>query len=129
MPIHLRTAAACLAAPLLLSGCSAPEIALTARVVNGQIVVDLSQDWGMLFSEKKAPCIRDATLYEGTEESDPVVWQIQFAGKVNCGDLGTLTIGRAPPGFAQTTPLSGPPTGVRKLVVYGVGWGEILLTP
>lgn len=116
-----------LAAALLLTSCSPPRIDLEPARANGRVVVTMSQDWGLIFSDRQAPCIGQAELFDVAGSPEPV-WKIEAAGGVQCVDLGSLTIGVAPAGFDEVVPLPAQAKGVHALVVSGIGWGQAGLT-
>jgi len=84
--------------------------------------VTLSQDWGIIFHDRKPPCVWQVAIYAYAE--DRPAWRIEPAGDGQCRELGTFRIGITPTGFRETVPLSGPPHGHYTLVVLGIGRGE-----
>lgn len=112
---------------LSLSGCSPPPIDLTVQAVGGKLSVKLSQDWGIIFADRKAPCIRDISLNPESDYSRPI-WRAEARGGVQCLDLAGFTVGVAPDRFEQTIALPGTTKGRYQLQVNGIGWGELPVT-
>jgi hypothetical protein len=112
-------------AALMVSSCSPPEIQMDVKRVDGRLRVTLFQDWGIIFSNKKTPCVREAGLYQpGTYGRNAAAWLIEAKGDVQCLDLGSLTIGVAPNGFDQSVPFRAVRGERYTLRVGGIGWGE-----
>ena len=95
----------------------------TARV-GARTTVTLSQDWGIIFSNRKAPCIREANLLGRGERNDVQFWRIEAAGEVQCLELSTFTIGEVPEGFTETVRLPASLHGRFVISVSGIGLGE-----
>ena len=67
------------------------------------MLLRLSQDWGLIFSDNEVPCVREVGLHEPeTDDRDEAVWLIEAKGD-------TLSA------------VSGRTYTVR---TYGIGWGE-----
>jgi len=116
--------AAVIGSALLLASCSPPEIHISVGRVNGLNVVTLTQDWGVVFSDKKTPCLDRVELRKvGSDEKDhTTVWLVQ-ANTEACVDLGRFVLGTAPTGFREITPMNTGPHGRFELAVWGVGAG------
>jgi hypothetical protein len=108
----------------LLSSCSPPLIEIMIRKEGGGTRADLSQDWGVVFSDRKAPCVQSAALYRGGETYGKAVWEVRVEKTVWCRDLRTVVIGQTPRGFDEVTPLPPSSAGEYILVIGGVGIGE-----
>jgi hypothetical protein len=105
----------------LLSSCSPPIIEVAVSGSGAQSTVTLSQDWGIIFSDRKAPCVWQVSLVPDGARQDQPVWRIEPVREVQCLDLGSFTIGVAPAGFRETVRLSNPPHGNYTIVVLGIG--------
>lgn len=98
-----------------------------------QTRADLSQDWGVVFSDKKAPCVESVTLYPvgkfsgRAAWSGKAVWEVRVDKSVWCKDLGTVVVGQTPRGFKEVTALPPGSAGEYKLVIRGAGVGEASL--
>src|SRR5690348_12438493 len=89
----------------LLSGCTAPPIDIAMVRVNGQLVARLSQDWGIVYSNREAPCVKVAVLFRQGTSLDEPVWKVEAAGGPECPRLDSLVIGTAPKGFQEVVRL------------------------
>jgi len=108
-------------AALLLSSCSPPEIAISTHREGTRQVVELSQDWGIIFSKKRAPCVDRVDLTAAGQNK--VVWRIEAKGQ-QCVDLRSFVVGETPSRFVQRIPLDGSLHGSFDLLVSGIGMGE-----
>ena len=109
---------------LVLASCSPPEIQISVGRVNGLNIVTLSQDWGVVFSDKKPPCLDRIELRKvtsGDKDRSPV-WLVQ-ANTEACVDVGRFALGKVPSGFREVTPMTTEPRGRFELAVWGVGAG------
>ena len=89
----------------------------------------LSQDWGLVFSDRQTPCVEEIGLYEPqTYEPADAVWLIKVEGDVQCLDLAAFTVGEVPKGWRQLVPLSAGRGRTYALRADGIGWGETNLT-
>ena len=121
--VHRRSRWA-LPAALMLCGCSPPAIDVTVFVEKGRLMARLSQDWGLFFSHKNAPCVRLAQLVPHSDLDAPV-WKIEAKGDVQCLHLSSFAIGGPPPdGFEEVVPLAPGTKGMHRLDVLGIGGGE-----
>jgi hypothetical protein len=111
----------------LLSSCSPPLIEIMIRKEGVVTRADLSQNWGVFFSDRKAPCVESAALYRGSEASGKAVWEVRVEKSVWCRDLGTVAIGQTPRGFDEVTALPSGSVGEYILVIRGEGIGETSL--
>lgn len=116
-------------AAALVASCSPPKIDVTAQRVGDRIRVTLSQDWGLIFSRNRTPCVREAGLYvSGTYGRNAAAWLIEAQGDVQCLDLAAFAIGDTPKGFVQTVPFKAVGGETYTLRVGGIGWGEANVT-
>ena len=128
MPSMSRSFAA-LSALTLLASCSPPSIEISIAEKSRQSVVTLSQQWGWIFSDRKAPCVYRISLYRGDKEDTQPVWEAEAEGDVQCvHDLSSFVIGQAPAGFASTVPWQRSTKGPHHLLVYGIGEGRASIT-
>ena len=105
-----------------LASCSPPEIQISMSRVDGRQVITLIQDWGLIFSNQKPPCVDRIDLRAVDRKGSKPAWRIQTAGS-QCLDLGTFTIGVAPSGFREAVALKPGSRGTYELVVWGIGIG------
>jgi hypothetical protein len=111
---------------VLLSSCSPPEINISAENVGGRTILHLSQDWGFVISDRKAPCVREVGLYHpGTYDRDRAVWLIDAEGDVQCLHLASLVVGEVPSGWQETVRLSAVSGRDYTVRAQGIGWGEV----
>lgn len=124
MSAHARRL--CLAAALaLLSSCSPPPIEISVEKVDGRLHLTLLQDWGFVFPDRKAPCVREIGLHEPeTYDRDHAAWLIEAEGDVQCLGLASLVLGEAPKGWRQVAPLSAVRGRTYTVRAQGIGWGE-----
>jgi hypothetical protein len=107
---------------LTLTSCEPPEIKIRVTSVRGRQVVTLWQDWGLIFSRKKAPCVDRIDLNSSAGDR-PLVWRLEAKSK-QCVDLGQFAIGEVPAGFVERVPLRAQPKGWFDFLVVGAGMGE-----
>lgn len=109
----------------LLSSCSPPDIDIAVEQVGGRMLLRLSQDWGIVFSDRQVPCVREVGLHE-PETYDPskAVWLIEAKGEVQCLDLASVTVGTVPTGWQEVVRLSASSGRVYTIRAHGIGWGE-----
>ena len=98
------------------------------RKEGGGTRADLSQDWGVFFSNRKPPCVESAALYRDGEASGKAVWEVRVEKSVWCRDLGTVLVGQTPRGFDEVTELPPGSAGEYTLVIRGEGIGEAALS-
>ena len=111
-------------AATFVSSCSPPEIQMVVTEVGSRLRVTLVQDWGIIFSRRQTPCVREAGLYpSGADARNSAVWLIEAQGNVQCLDLASFTIGDTPKGFKQIVALSGVRKQTYSLQVRGIGGG------
>ena len=109
----------------LLSSCSPPDIDVSVENTNQGIQLKLSQDWGLIFSDNQAPCVREIGLYEPTTyERNRAAWLIETKGDVQCLDLTSVRVGDIPAGWQQVVPLSSIRGRTYAVRVNGIGMGE-----
>jgi hypothetical protein len=113
----------------LLSSCSPPDIDISVENTDQGIQLKLSQDWGLIFSDNQAPCVREIGLYEPTTyERNRAAWLIETKGDVQCLDLTFLRVGDIPAGWQQVVPLSSIRGRTYAVRVNGIGMGEASIT-
>jgi hypothetical protein len=117
-----------LPAVALLSSCSPPQITISASRIGARTMVTLSQDWGILFHDRRPPCVAEVSLYVTGDRGAQPAWRIESTGERNCSALGSLVIGQVPAGFRESAPLSAPVHGRYELLVRGIGYGEASLS-
>lgn len=89
------------------------------------MLVRLSQDWGIIFSDRQVPCVREVGLHEPeTYDRFKAVWLIESKGDVQCLDLASVTVGKVPPGWQEVVRLSASSGRVYTIRANGIGWGE-----
>ena len=109
---------------LALSGCSPPPIDVVMNRINGKLVATLSQNWGIIFPNRKNPCVSDVIISRTEFTSDQPVWKIKIKGDVQCLKIASFTVGHTPKGFDQLVKLSADLRGDYVLTVNGTGWGK-----
>lgn len=107
----------------LLAGCSPPQISIESRSENGHLRVTMSQDWGVIFSDRKTPCVEEVALLPGNSLTDPI-WKIHVPNGSDCRPLGSFVVGQAPGDFETGIALPKAAKGSYTLVIRGIGWGE-----
>lgn len=113
----------------LLSSCSPPDIDISVENTDQGIQLKLSQDWGLIFSDNQAPCVREIGLYEPTTyERNRAAWLIETKGDVQCLDLTSVRVGDIPAGWQQVVPLSSIRGTIYAVRVNGIGMGEASIT-
>ena len=113
----------------LLSSCSPPDIDISVENTDQGIQLKLSQDWGLIFSDNQAPCVREIGLYEPTTyERNRAAWLIETKGDVQCLDLTSVRVGDIPAGWQQVVPLSSIRGRTYAVRVNGIGMGEASIT-
>lgn len=109
----------------LLSSCSPPDIDISIENAAGRLHLKLSQDWGLIFSDKQTPCVREVGLHEPESyERDRAAWLIEAQGDVQCLDLASVRVGDTPAGWQQVVPLSAVRGRAYTIRARGIGWGE-----
>jgi hypothetical protein len=109
----------------LLSSCSPPDIHISIENAAGRLHLKLSQDWGLIFSDKQTPCVREVGLHEPESyERDRAAWLIEAQGDVQCLDLASVRVGDTPAGWRQVVPLSAVRGRAYTIRARGIGWGE-----
>jgi hypothetical protein len=105
-----------------LASCTPPAIDIAAKRVNGRQVITLTQDWGVIFSDKKVPCVDRVDVSESGPKGK-VIWR--FDAKTSaCVDLASFTVGEVPAGFVESIHLPPSSRGRFDMLVIGVGIGE-----
>ena len=110
------------ASALALGSCQPPKIKLVLSTVDGRQVVSLSQDWGLILSRKKAPCV-DRIDLNASSGNRPLVWRVEAKG-AQCVHLDHFVIGEVPAGFIEHVPLATTPRGWFDFLVLGTGTGQ-----
>jgi hypothetical protein len=110
------------ASAFIVVSCEPPEIMITTKRVGARQLVTLTQDWGLIFSEKKDPCVDRIELSEH-DAKGKLAWRIE-ATTGQCVNLASFTIGEAPAGFSESNPLPASLQGRYLLSVIGTGIGE-----
>ncbi len=109
----------------LLSSCSPPDIEISVENTTRGVQLNLSQDWGLIFSDNQIPCIREIGLFEPTAyERDRAIWLIEAEGDVQCLNLASVRVGDIPTGWRQVVPLSLINGKTYIVRVNGIGMGE-----
>jgi hypothetical protein len=108
----------------MLASCTPPEIQISITRVNDLNVVTLTQDWGLIFSDKKPPCLDQIEVrrISSGEKRGAEVWRVE-AKTQTCVDVGRFVLGSIPSGFREVTPMTAEPHGSFELAVWGVGSG------
>jgi len=119
-----------IAAVALLPSCSPPVIDISVASVGGRTRLTLSQDWGLIFSDKQTPCVREVSVRNGPDTYDRknAVWLIETKGDVQCLDLATVAVGTVPNGWQQVVPLRAVRGRSYTVRTDGIGWGETHVT-
>jgi hypothetical protein len=112
--------------PALLSSCSPPGIQISVSDSGVRRTVTLSQDWGIIFHDRKAPCVREVIIEPVGLEGPPPAWRIESVGELNCIDLASFVIDEVPAGFTETVALANPLRGSYEIYVRGVGSGSTM---
>ena len=105
-----------------LASCQPLKIELVLSTVDGLRVVRLSQDWGPIFSRKKAPCVDKIDLNASAGDR-PLVWRVG-AKDAQGVHLDHFVIGEVPAGFIERVPLATTPIGWFDFLVIGTGTGR-----
>lgn len=109
----------------VLSSCTPPNIDIFVEKDAGQLHLTLSQDWGLVFSDKQTPCVREIALHDPKNlERNSAAWLIQTKGDVQCLDLARVRVGDVPKGWQQLIPISAVRGRTYSVKVQGIGWGE-----
>ncbi len=106
----------------VLTSCTPPAIKVTANRVNGRQIITLTQDWGVIFHDKKAPCVDRVDLSESGPKGKPI-WRFE-AKASECIDLASFTVGVVPSGFVERIALAPATRGRFDLLIIGLGIGE-----
>jgi len=114
------------AAAFALASCSPPEIKIALIQMNGHQVVSLTQDWGIIFSDKRVPCVDRIDLHPN-DSSRSSVWRVE-ARTDQCVKLGSFVLGQVPSGFREVIPLPTSSHGTFTIEVLGIGVGWTQLT-
>ena len=116
-------------ATAILSSCEPPKIQVVVGRVGGNLRANFFQDFGILFSRRRSPCVGEVGLYSpGTYTVPDALWLVEANGKENCIDLGSVIIGKVPRGFRQVVPFKAHTGGHYTLRVHGEGYGSADLT-
>jgi hypothetical protein len=107
----------------MLASCTPPEIQISMAREDGRQVITLIQDWGLIFSDKKPPCVDRIDLPAAGKNGSNLAWRIQTVGS-ECLELSSFTIGTAPSGFREAVALKSGSRGNYQLVVWGIGVGS-----
>ena len=110
------------ASAFALASCSPPEIKIATEQLNGRQVIRLTQDWGLIFSREKPPCVDRVDLSQSGSNGKPI-WRFE-AKTEQCVNLSTFVVGKVPAGFVESIALLTPPRGRFDLLVVGIGIGE-----
>ena len=112
-------------ASMLLASCSPPSIDIEIIERSSGFWVGLEQDWGIVFSDVKAPCIDRIEVIEG-EDSIAPLWSVEFKSENGggCKDLASFKIGEAPSGFEEIVALEAELADTMQLVIWGIGIGK-----
>ena len=104
----------------LLSSCSPPGIDIAFERVGGRLLLRLSQNWGLILSDRRVPCVYRVSIHKPeVHEKDKAAWVIEAEGDVQCIKLESVTVGEVPKGWREVVPLT-----VAKGQTYTVeGWG------
>lgn len=109
----------------LLSSCSPPDIEISVENTTRGVQLNLSQDWGLIFSDNQIPCIREIGLFEPTAyERNRAIWLIEAEGDVQCLNLASVRVGDIPTGWRQVIPLSLINGKTYIVRANGIGMGE-----
>ena len=115
------------ASAFALASCTPPEIEIDAELVDGRHVITLTQDWGLVFSDKQTPCINRVNVYaerlnwyEGSFRPQPI-WRFEVPPMDDCLRLGSFTLGEVPTGFVEGAPFPPIRPGRLYVVVWGIG--------
>jgi hypothetical protein len=105
----------------VLSGCSPPPVELATQSVGSTVILQVFQNWGVVFRERKPGCLFDLKLYEmETGRQNHLVWQISSRRlDGSCIPVTRVTIGETPPGFAQTLRETSRSRGIYRATVNG----------
>ena len=91
----------------------------------GRLHLKLSQDWGLIFSDKRTPCVREIGLYEPTTyKRNRAAWLIEAKGDVQCLNLASVRVGDIPAGWQQVVPFSLVRGRTYVVRANGIGMGE-----
>lgn len=110
------------AASTALMSCTPPPIEIEAKRVGDRQVISLTQDWGLIFRDRKVPCVDEVRLSEAGPKGK-VLWRIEARTR-QCVDLASFTIGEAPTGFVERTTFQPSRRSLGVLVVIGIGIAE-----
>ncbi|HET6943552.1 MAG TPA: hypothetical protein VFH89_15480 [Sphingomicrobium sp.] len=109
----------------LLSSCSPPVIDIAVEKVDGRMLLRLSQDWGLIFSNREIPCVREVGLHEPeTYDREKAAWLIEAKGDVQCLDLASVVVGEVPKGWQEVVRLTAVSGRTYAIRAHGIGWGE-----
>lgn len=112
-------------AMVLLSSCSPPQIDIAVERIDGRMLLRLSQDRGIIFSNRQVPCVREVGLYEPENyDRSKAAWLIEAKGEVQCLDLASVAVGEVPTGWQEVVRLSANAGQVYTIRAHGIGWGE-----
>ncbi|HSJ78509.1 MAG TPA: hypothetical protein VK913_07215 [Erythrobacter sp.] len=104
-------------------------IDIVVKQSGGRTVLGLSQDWGVVFRDRKVPCIKHVGLYEqGDDRRANYVWSIRLEGDGQCVDVAAVEVGNVPKGWREVDPLKAVPGKTYFAEVHGIGWGETRVT-
>ena len=109
----------------LLSSCQPPPIDISVNEESDRIVLNFSQDWGLIFNDEKVPCIQKVSIQEPTTfEEEHSAWRIEAGNGVQCLDLSSVVVGQVPEGWLELVELDTKPGETYTIWVDGIGWGE-----
>lgn len=113
---------------MFVSACSPPQIDVRVVRTNGGVALNLSQDWGVIFSDRKPPCVSLVALDRPSRDLHDPLWKIVTKIDGQCIDLASVRVGETPRGFVETVPLSEAAKGRLMVVVMGTGAGQADVT-
>ncbi|OAH40694.1 hypothetical protein AX777_22835 [Sphingobium yanoikuyae] len=109
----------------LLSSCSPPPIDIAVEKMDGRMILRLSQNWGIIFSDRRVPCVREVGLYEPeNHDRSKAAWLIEVKSDIQCLNLASVTVGKLPTGWQEVVRLSASGGRVYTIRAHGIGWGK-----
>ena len=113
-------------AAALLSSCSPPPIDILVERAGGRLLLRLSQDWGLIFSSKRVPCVSEISIHTpDVYDRSKAAWVIEPNKTVQCLDLASVTVGTVPDGWTEVVPLTARSGQTYTVEAYGIGSGRI----
>ena len=92
------------------------------------MLLRLSQDWGLIFSDRKVPCVREVRLHEPESyDRENAVWLIEAKGDVQCLDLASVIVGEVPRGWQEGVRLTAVRGRTYTIEAHGIGWGQAVV--